>query len=214
MKKRLLSILLAACLLAGLLPATALAAGGSGSTPSVWAYATKTQLTDNTFSPDYTTGIPVNIGKLTFGNKYGSPLEWYILGAATVNGNTFGEDAIIFAATTISGTSNLAGTSCQSYSPSWGCSYLPEYTIIEVNPNHYGGSTLRSEFNADSHLKLNFTEAELGMIENTTLLNWDSKNSVRYNTTDKLYLLADWKYYQLVAGGLEDALKKFHMSVY
>ena len=132
MKKRILSLLLAACLLVGLLPTVALAEGESGSMPSVWAYATKAQLTDNTFSPDSSTGKPDNIGKLTFGNQYGAPLEWYILGAATANDNTFGEDTIIFAATSMMGSANLECNSYQSYSPSWGCSYLPEYTITEV----------------------------------------------------------------------------------
>ena len=92
MKKRLLSILLTACLLVGLLPA-ALAADNTGAAPSLWAYATKEQLTDDTFSPNYS-GIPENIGKLTFGQRFGTTLEWYLLGKGKGS-----DDAIIFAAT-------------------------------------------------------------------------------------------------------------------
>lgn len=95
MKKRLLSILLTACLLVGLLPTVALAADNTGAAPSVWAYATKEQLTDDTFSPNYS-GIPENIGKLTFGQKFGAPLEWYLLGKGKG-----ADDAILFAATPI-----------------------------------------------------------------------------------------------------------------
>ena len=51
--------------------------------PSVSAYATKEQLTDDTFSPNEK-GIPTNLGKLTFGKKSGTPLEWYILGKGGV----------------------------------------------------------------------------------------------------------------------------------
>lgn len=50
------------------------------SEPSVTDYATKEQLMDDTFKPDYGTGIGTNIGKLIFGkNSKGEAQEWYIL---------------------------------------------------------------------------------------------------------------------------------------
>lgn len=64
------------------------------SEPSVTDYATKTQLMDDTFKPDYGTGIGTNIGKLIFGkNSDGSAQEWYILGK---DGSISGDNTIIF----------------------------------------------------------------------------------------------------------------------
>ena len=140
MKKRLLSILLTACLLVGLLPTVALAADNAGAAPSVWTYATKEQLTDDTFSPNYS-GIPENVGKLKFGNRFGTPLEWYLLGKGDGT-----DDAILFAASPIvTGERFSQNTKDINYQTSWGCSYPSSVTIEKVDPNHYGASFLRSE---------------------------------------------------------------------
>ena len=81
-----LAMLLSLAMVAGLVPAMSggaikvQAASGSGTEPSVSAYATKTQLMDGTFAPN-ADGTAVNIGKLAFGkNSSGNPQEWYILG--------------------------------------------------------------------------------------------------------------------------------------
>lgn len=62
--------------------------------PSVTDYATKEQLMDDTFKPDYGTGIGANIGKLIFGkNSDGTVQKWYILGK---DGSISGDNTIIF----------------------------------------------------------------------------------------------------------------------
>lgn len=69
-----LAMLLSLAMVAGLVPAmsgganTVKAASGSGTEPSVSAYATKTQLMDGTFAPN-TDGTAANIGKLVFGKN-------------------------------------------------------------------------------------------------------------------------------------------------
>lgn len=64
------------------------------SEPSVTDYATKEQLMDDTFKPDYGTGIGTNIGKLIFGkNSDGTVQKWYILGK---DGSISGDNTIIF----------------------------------------------------------------------------------------------------------------------
>ena len=56
------------------------AAAGTGTQPSVTAYATKDQLMDDTFKPK-DDGTADNYGKLAFGkNSSDSAQEWYILG--------------------------------------------------------------------------------------------------------------------------------------
>ena len=49
---------------------------------------------DDTFKPDYGTGIGTNIGKLIFGkNSDGTVQKWYILGK---DGSISGDNTIIF----------------------------------------------------------------------------------------------------------------------
>ena len=81
-----LAMLLSLAMVVGLVPSMSggankvQAASGSGTEPSVSAYATKTQLMDDTFAPN-ADGTAVNIGKLVFGkNSSGASQEWYILG--------------------------------------------------------------------------------------------------------------------------------------
>ena len=63
--------------------------------PSVTAYATKTQLMDDTFAPG-SNGEPVNTGKLVFGkNSDGNAQEWFVLGK---DDGVDGDNTIIFAA--------------------------------------------------------------------------------------------------------------------
>ena len=69
-----MAFVLSLAMVAGLVPAMSggankvQAAPGSGTEPSVSAYATKTQLMDGTFAPN-TDGTAANIGKLVFGKN-------------------------------------------------------------------------------------------------------------------------------------------------
>ena len=81
-----MAFVLSLAMVAGLVPAMSggankvQAATGTGTEPSVSAYATKTQLMDGTFAPK-ADGTAENIGKLVFGkNSDGNPQKWYILG--------------------------------------------------------------------------------------------------------------------------------------
>ena len=102
-----MAFVLSLAMVAGLVPAMSggankvQAATGSGTEPSVSAYATKEQLMDGTFAPD-SSGNATNIGKLVFGKKSDgtTPQEWYILGADSgVTGGT--DNTIVFAASPI-----------------------------------------------------------------------------------------------------------------
>ena len=69
-----MAFVLSFAMVAGLVPAmsgganTVKAASGSGTEPSVSAYATKTQLMDGTFAPN-AEGTAANYGKIVFGKK-------------------------------------------------------------------------------------------------------------------------------------------------
>ena len=69
-----MAFVLSLAMVAGLVPAMSggankvQAASGSGTKPSVSAYATKEQLMDDTFAPD-SNGTATTIGKLVFGKK-------------------------------------------------------------------------------------------------------------------------------------------------
>ena len=84
--KKGMAFVLSLAMVAGLVPAMSggankvQAAPGSGTEPSVSAYATKEQLMDDTFAPK-ADGTAENYGKIVFGkNSSGNPQEWYILG--------------------------------------------------------------------------------------------------------------------------------------
>ena len=136
--------MLVICMVLTLVPTMVFAEENTASVPSVWAYATKEQLTDDTFSPNLS-GVPENIGKLTFGQKSGAPLEWYLLGKGEGT-----DDAILFAATPIGSntvfsrsTGDIASGE-KEYQTSWECTYASTSPPTAVYPNHYGGSDLRS----------------------------------------------------------------------
>ena len=82
-----MAFVLSLAMVAELIPAmsgganTVQAASGSGTEPSVSAYATKAQLMDDTFAPN-AEGTAANYGKIVFGKKSDGTTaqEWYILG--------------------------------------------------------------------------------------------------------------------------------------
>ena len=76
------AVILSAALMAGLVPfmphsVSKVQAAAGSKEPSVTAYATKEQLMDKTFTPNYK-GISDIVGKLAFGNdEDGNIQEWY-----------------------------------------------------------------------------------------------------------------------------------------
>ena len=200
MKKRILSIVLAICMVFTLMPHFVFAEGSTSATPSVSAYATKAQLMDDTFSPDLN-GKATNIGKLAFGKKDGGAVQdWYILG-----GGDGEEYTILFAASPMTSWLPFANQSQDlDYKAEWECTYLSPVTT--VHSNHYGGSNLRFELR--DRLS-NFTATEVNMINDTDLSIRDMKNTKNggyYTITDKLYAVSclDDK---LMAGGVSDTIK-------
>ena len=201
MKKRILSIMLTLCMVLMLVPATAFAEGGTGSTPSVSAYATKAQLMDGTFAPNSTSGTATNIGKLVFGkNSSGKPQEWYILGADSgVSGGN--NNTIIFAASPIvtgqafegNGTLIHGDGSTNKKPASGDYKYKIDNGAAvpgDVYLNHYGASPLHSKLQSIITDSSYFTQTEQGMMNATTVTTTDTMNNLDYTTTDKLYALA------------------------
>ena len=199
--KKGMALVLSLVMAAGLVPAmsggadTVQAATGSGTEPSVSAYATKTQLMDGTFKPG-ANGTATNYGKLVFGKKSDGTTaqEWYILG--TDSGVT-GDNTIIFAASPIArGQKFNSDISNKNDENLWSDCVYSEATITKVNANHYGASELRDILQGMATNTSYFTSAELGLMNATTVTTKDTKNSsVTYTTTDKLYALqGDYNY--------------------
>lgn len=166
---------------------TVQAATGSGTEPSVTAYATKDQLM-TAFTPD-ANGTATTKGKLVFGkNSDGNPQEWYILGADS--GVSGGKDnTIIFAASPIARGQkfNNDRQNNKTYNASYGV-YTSNPT--DVYPNHYGASKLRAALQRMATNGSYFTTAEQRLMYPTTVKTKDTMNYVTYTTTDKLYALA------------------------
>ena len=98
-----MAFVLSLAMVAGLVPAmsgganTVQAATGSGTEPSVTAYATKDQLM-TAFNPD-ANGTATTTGKLVFGkNENRTSQQWYILGK---DNGVSGDNTIIFASSPI-----------------------------------------------------------------------------------------------------------------
>ena len=190
MKKRILSFILAICMVFTFMPNFVFAEGSASSaTPSVSAYATKAQLMDDTFAPN-AGGTANNIGKLVFGkNSNGDALEWYILGKDT---GVSGDNTIIFATTTIGENSSFNSNKDEkTYNYSAGTGYGDSDGSIAVYANHYGASNLRNNLNSmvsDSNTTY-FSATEKELLNATTVTTHDTKNNLDYTTTDRLYAL-------------------------
>ena len=179
---------------------TVQAATGSGTEPSVTAYATKDQLM-TAFNPD-SNGNATTIGRLVFGkNSSGNAQEWYILGKDT---SVSGDNTIIFAASPIA-TRKAFENDWQrnkTYDSSFGV-YTSNPT--DVYPNHYGASDLRVALKKMAMNTSYFTTAEQGLMNPTTVTTKDTKNNVTYTTTDKLYALqGDYHNDQYLWAGTSD----------
>ena len=210
--KKGMAFVLSLAMIAGLVPAmsggadTVQAATGSGTEPSVTAYATKDQLM-TAFTPD-ANGTATTKGKLVFGkNSDGNPQEWYILGADS--GVSGGKDnTIIFAASPIArGRMFNSDRSNKNDENLWSDCVYSEKTITEVYANHYGASDLRGVLQGMATNTSYFTSAELGLMNATTVTTKDTKNSsVTYTTTDKLYALqGDFANDQYLWAGTDDS---------
>lgn len=208
--KKGMAFVLSLAMVAGLVPAmsgganTVQAATGSGTEPSVTAYATKDQLM-TAFNPD-SNGDATTIGKLVFGKNSSSVAqEWYILGRDT---GVSGDNTIIFAASPIArGQKFNSDISNKNDENLWSDCVYSEATITEVYANHYGASELRDTLQGMATNTSYFTSAEQGLMNATTVTTKDTKNSsVTYTTTDKLYALqGDYDNDQYLWAGTDDS---------
>ena len=186
---------------------TVQAATGSGTEPSVTAYATKAQLM-TAFTPD-ANGTATTKGKLVFGKKSDGTTaqEWYILGKDT---GVSGDNTIIVAASPIArGQKFNSDISNKNDENLWSDCVYSEATITEVYANHYGASDLRVALKnmVDGSNTTYFTTAEQNLMNATTVTTKDTKNSsVTYTTTDKLYALqGDYDNHQYLWAGTDDS---------
>ena len=163
---------------------TVQAATGSGTEPSVTAYATKDQLMI-AFNPD-SNGDATTIGKLVFGKNSSSVAqEWHILGK---DEGVSGDNTIIFAASPIATKQAFEDddSNKKTFASSFG---VYETNPSDVYPNHYGASDLRVALKNMATNTSYFTTAEQGLMNPTTVRTNDILNSTTYTTTDKLYAL-------------------------
>ena len=163
---------------------TVQAATGSGTEPSVTAYATKDQLM-TAFNPD-SNGDATTIGKLVFGKNSSSVAqEWHILGK---DEGVSGDNTIIFAASLIATKQAFENddSNKKTFASSFG---VYETNPSDVYPNHYGASDLRVALKNMATNTSYFTTAEQGLMNPTTVRTNDMLNSTTYTTTDKLYAL-------------------------
>ena len=188
--KKGMALVLSLAMVAGLVLAmsgganTVQAATGSGTEPSVTAYATKDQLM-TAFNPD-SNGDATTIGKLVFGKNSSSVAqEWYILGRDT---GVSGDNTIIFAASPIARKQAFEDddSNKKTFASSFG---VYETNPSDVYPNHYGASDLRVALKNMATNTSYFTTAEQGLMNPTTVRTNDILNSTTYTTTDKLYAL-------------------------
>ena len=209
--KKGMAFVLSLAMVAGLVPSmsgganTVQAATGSGTEPSVTAYATKDQLM-TAFTPD-ANGTATTKGKLVFGKKSDGTTaqEWYILGKDT---GVSGDNTIIVAASPIArGQKFNSDISNKNDENLWSDCVYSEATITEVYANHYGASELRDTLQGMATNTSYFTSAEQGLMNATTVTTKDTKNSsVTYTTTDKLYALqGDYDNDQYLWAGTDDS---------
>lgn len=206
--KKGMAFVLSLAMVAGLVPVMSggankvQAASGSGTEPSVSAYATKTQLMDNTFAPN-ADGTAVNYGMIVFGKKSDGTTaqEWYILGE---DEGVSGDNTIIFATSPIAtGQKFNSSYDNKSFASSFG---VYASNPSEVYANHYGASDLRVALQGMATDPKYFTTAEQGLMNATTVKTEDTKNSnVTYTTTDKLYALQGKNYDNKLRAGTSDS---------
>ena len=147
----------------------------------VTAYATKDELENWSYN--------TTAGKIVFGkDSSGNPLEWYILGK---DEGVSGDNIAIFAVSPIATRQifNSDGSN-KTYAYEAGTGYGNTDGSIEVYVNHYGASELRMALQSMAANTDHFTIAEQGLMNSTTVETYDTKNSINYTITDKLYALS------------------------
>ncbi len=219
-----LTAFLSLAMVAGLMPATAGSKSVYAATQgelSVTAYATKDDLM-NAFTLD-SDGNAANVGKLLFGkNEEGVPQEWYILGK---DSGVEGDNTAIFVSSPIVNGKVVFATVPESengedddihhhmeiddsllekeYSADWGCVY-EDGVPSSVYVNHYGGSDVRALLNGLEKNTDYFTASEQKLMNATSVVISDKKNSNEYSVADKLYLLTPGDNRTIKAGSNAD----------
>ena len=188
------AVILSTALMAGLVPfmphgVSKVQAAAGSKEPSVTAYATKEQLMDKTFTPNYK-GISDIVGKLAFGNdEDGNIQEWYILGKDG-GVNNVKDNTIIFAADSIKKEQIFedisSGSTTKTYKEEYG--NYGNNAPQEVYASHYGASELRKVLqdmvrdDNDTY----FSDAEKAIMNEVKVTTEDSDYK-RYTISDKLY---------------------------
>lgn len=175
--------------------------------PSVTAYATRTQLMDDTFAPG-SNGSAVNTGKLVFGkNSDGNAQEWFVLGK---DDGVDGDNTIIFAASPIMTGMYNSVIEDKQYQEGYGTYADGNPTVL--NANHYGASELRATLQnmANAGNSAYFSATERSLMKATTITTDDTSNSKSYTTSDKLYIPAgDSLEYSVKVGSSDKIASKF-----
>lgn len=152
--------------------------------------------------PPNADGTAVNYGKIVFGKKSDGTTaqEWYILGK---DEGVSGDNTIIFAASPIATNKVFnSSTGNKTYSYEADTGYGDNSGNISVHGIHYGASDLRAALKGMATNTIYFTTAEQGLMNATTVKTKDTKNSVTYTTTDKLYALAaDEDFNEIIKAG-------------
>ena len=175
LKKKAGSLMLAAAMIITSFPVPSPEAHAA-EVPDRATFATAEQL--KAFDTDDTDGSS-NAAKVYFGKN---DQEWWIAGSQSDDSLT------LFAASPLVETGpafEADYSNNKPYRADWGCHY-PGEAPSEVYPNHYGASPLRTilkEWETSC-----FLPAEQRLMNDTTIYNYDTKNSRVYSTTDKLYL--------------------------
>ena len=163
-------------------------------TPSVSVYATKAQLTDDTFTPklnDEKTAVTADnkIGKIKFGGK-----AWYLLGGDGTNADIFAAEKIISDSVFQTGASADWIPDADLWSS---VTYTNGDKPTTVYSNNYGASKLRSNMQDLAADDYHFNTVEQGMMNAKTVTTTDFKNKttdganqLTYTTSDKLYVPA------------------------
>ena len=188
------AVILSTALMAGLVPfmphsVSKVQAAAGSKEPSVTAYATKEQLMDKTFTPNYK-GISDIVGKLAFGNdEDGNIQEWYILGKDG-GVNNVKDNTIIFAADSIKKEQIFedisSGSTTKTYKEEYG--NYGNNAPQEVYASHYGASELRKVLqdmvrdDNDTY----FSDAEKAIM-NEVEVTIEGLNNKSYTISDKLY---------------------------
>ena len=196
---RILSFVLTATLVVGLVPGNVLTASAeesSATAPSVTAFATPEQLmsSDNfALHTDYTGGTQ----KVYFGTNRSNKQTWYIAGGEDHDGDGIKDSIVLLCDPLLpmaTGTEFEDDYSTnKTYDNSWNCTYGTPPS--EVYPNHYGASDLRGVLQGytsnDNTEK--FSAAEKELMQSTKVYTDDDKRkdegetNYTYYTEDVLY---------------------------